>query len=449
MLRLLCAALALWCGTAGAEPQFRTALAIPGDAQDLMPAGAAGTRRLGGFFSDLYYNRATDTYLALPDRGPGGGNFPYDARLHRFTLRVDPATGAIADLRLAATVPLQSGGQAYTGLSPALFGDKSVQGRSLDAEGVVAGLGGRFYVADEYGPSVLEFGPDGVMLRSFAPPDELVPLTAEGVRNHVDGRPVLTHGRQDNRGYEGLAISPDGSRLFAIVQDPLVQDGVPTGWHSRTLRIVEYDVASGRAGRQWAYQLDTLGELNALGAGPAFSGTDQGRRIGVNAIVALNDTEFLVLERDNRGVGVDDPEGRTVPVSKRIYRVDTADATNVAGRTLAANGAVAGVAPVRKTLFLDVAEALRAAGQLIPEKMEGLAIGPQLADGSYVLLVGTDNDFSVTLGPDGQSADLCMGARGGAYVPLDTPCPDGTALLPTMLYSFQADIPGYVRPRGP
>ena len=39
-----------------------------------------------------------------------------------------------------------------------------------------------------------------------------------------------------------------------------------------------------------------------------------------------------------------------------------------------------------------------------PEKWEGLAVGPKLADGSYLVLAGTDNDYSVTQIPTRPSA---------------------------------------------
>jgi len=39
---------------------------------------------------------------------------------------------------------------------------------------------------------------------------------------------------------------------------------------------------------------------------------------------------------------------------------------------------------------------LIALGGRAPEKWERLAVGPQLNDGSYLLLAGTDNDYSVT-----------------------------------------------------
>ena len=55
----------------------------------------------------------------------------------------------------------------------------------------------------------------------------------------------------------------------------------------------------------------------------------QGRNIGVSAIHAINDTQFLVLERDNRGIGVDDPAGARAVGSKRIYKINITGATDV------------------------------------------------------------------------------------------------------------------------
>ena len=170
---------------AWAAPEFRNVLVIPGDATDLMPTKAPGanTNRLGGVFSDLHYDRATDSYLALPDRGPGGGTIAYDTLVQRYKLDVDPANGAMSNLRLTGTVPLTTGGQAFDGLNPGRMGNKAALGRSLDPEGVVAGRDGRFYVSDEYGPSVLEFAPDGALLRTLTAhlaenPPECVDTTA-------------------------------------------------------------------------------------------------------------------------------------------------------------------------------------------------------------------------------------------------------------------------------
>lgn len=446
----LLGALLLLAAPARAEPVLAGALAIPGGATDLFPADAPGanSNRLGGFFSDLHFDRPTGAYYGLADRGPGGGTLSYDTRVQRFTLDVDPATGAIGGFVLARTIVFtDADGRALNALDPArLNGDPGVLGRSFDPEGFAVGRGGTFYVSDEYGPAVLEFDRDGRLLRRFATPANLVPRERGGAVNLVAGPPTLAAGRQDNRGFEGLAITPDGSRLYAILQGPLVEEGDPNGRYARHLRIVEYSTSTGQPGRQFLYALDPVASIN--GAIPApehrFRADAQGRAIGVSSLTALNAEEFLVIERDTRGVGVEDPLGVAPVGSKRVYRIGLAGATDVSGLSLAGtNEPPPGVVPVSKTLFLDVAVALAVAGLAVPEKLEGLTIGPRLADGGYAVLIGSDNDFAVTQGRAGGQADVCAGGGAASQVALGAACPAGQALLPTYLYSFKASIPGY------
>jgi hypothetical protein len=104
------------------------------------------------------------------------------------------------------------------------------------------------------------------------------------------------------------------------------------------------------------------------------------------------------------------------------------------------------VNPVSKSLFFDIANLLQANGQIIPEKIEGLAVGPQLNDGSYALLVGTDNDFSVTQNGSDTQFDVCTN---GDRVAIDSGCPSGSTLIPSYLYSLRAsseELEGFVPP---
>jgi hypothetical protein len=87
----------------------------------------------------------------------------------------------------------------------------------------------------------------------------------------------------------GLTLSPEGSKLFAILQDPLQQEGLPNGRSSRNVRIVRFDVVSGQSDYQYIYQLEAIDEVNArLPDGPKFGATAQGRNIGVSSIVAIS-----------------------------------------------------------------------------------------------------------------------------------------------------------------
>ncbi len=390
----------------------------------------------------------TNSFYGITDRGPGGGTIAYNPRAHRFTLDIDPGTGAISNFSLKQTLVFRDpAGTRLNGLNPtALNGSPATLGNSFDSEGIAVGRDGRLFVSDEYGPAIVETNAGGKIVRHFTTPDNLLPRV-NGVLNFAD---ATTTGRQDNRGFEGIAIAPDGKTLFAVVQDPLQQEGVGSnpGRRSRNVRVVRFDIATGAATGQFVYQLDTLATINE-GAAVAdqFGATSQGRNIGLSGITALNDHQFLVIERDNRGAGIG--TSALTPLIKSVKLIDITGATDVSTISLAGtNDALpSGVVPVGKSSFIDVLAALRAAGQVVPEKIEGLAIGPSLdLDGDGIFddlsfVLATDNDFSVTQNGSNVQFDECLPdalPAGGPYtdVPLDTACPGGTVLLPSFLLGF-------------
>jgi hypothetical protein len=128
---------------------------------------------------------------------------------------------------------------------------------------------------------------------------------------------------------------------------------------------------------------------------------NQGR--GVNELLAINDHEFLVLERDNRTLRPTPPNTAQSPNLKRIYKIDLdkEDLTDVSDIDSLPKDAVAGpdIVPVTKTLFLDLLDpsykvsATQTIKDVIAEKIEGLAWGPRLKDGRLVLYVFSDNDL--------------------------------------------------------
>ncbi|MBC7806208.1 MAG: esterase-like activity of phytase family protein, partial [Akkermansiaceae bacterium] len=439
-------------------------ITLSGSATDLAPGTAPNDNRLGGLFSDIYYDRDRDLYYGLPDRGPGGGLVAYDTRVQEFTLDVDDTTGAISNFNLLRTVQFTAGGAAFNGLNPRLLnGNPGTLGLSLDPEGFAVSRTGTFYVSDEYGPSIYEFNRDGELITSFTAPDNLLPRS-DAAGNPLDfaairdSNPALISGRQDNRGFEGLAVSPDGSRLYAMLQDPLAEEGAGSqGRRSRNIRIVEYDTATRQSLRQFLYQLEPLADINGRidGAANDFGMNAQGRNIGISAIIPVNDTEFLVLERDNRGFGVDELADNNplslLPVStKRIYNVSIAGATDVSGISLAGtNDLPGGVTTVSKTPALDLQVALSGANvgiPALPEKFEGITIGRQLSDGTYSLLVGTDNDFSVTQSGAGEQFDLyyTLDANGQLatverVVIGATPTNPNALLIPSYLFGFKTN----------
>ena len=428
-------------------------------------------------------------------------------------------SGHISDFRIEETVLLDDlpsrvdassaskwarARQPLNGRNPLLLnGSAAILGRSFDPEGLVIDpRTGNFLVSDEYGPSIYEFNRRGIFVGAFETPAELVPRPA-GVLDYVAGRDSAASGlgRQDNRGFEGVAISPDGMRLFATLQDPLINEGprpdttdltANDGWNARMVRIVVFDndwrsPRYRQSGAQYVYQLEPQLALRTriLAAGGSATETDprQGRDIGVCAITALNAHEFLVIERDNRGLGVTNPSGRgngampslAVVGSKRVFKIDISGATDISSVALPEDGnlAAAGIHPVAKDdaqVFIDLA-----ANTVLPngnqvEKWEGVTIGPRLRGGGYVIVAGTDNDFSVAQGVTGQPADIYVDFQGNvAKCVLDSrslceinppaadtvidnpvPVPDGFTLLPGVLHAYRAspqDLAGYVPPQ--
>ena len=229
------------------------------------------------------------------------------------------------------------------------------------------------------------------------------------------------------------------------MQDPLVDEGdQKDGRRSRNVRIVAFDVRSGQSVAQYVYQLEAIATLNAVNPATSddFSATNQGRSIGLSAIHALTDSEFLVLERDNRGLGV---EVTAAPLHKRVYRISLDGATDVSRLSLAGSNALpAGVVPVRKSAEVDLLAQLRAVGAKdIPEKLEGLAIGPRLPDGRFLVLIGSDNDYSVTQTGAGEQFEVCVNRATGervSNVPLDGACPAGMQRIPGFLLAFAVDF---------
>lgn len=507
---------------ASANPVFVNGLRIRGSLLDATRQPGANQGRFG-HFSDLYYDPVRAEWWALSDRGPGGGVLDYQTRLQQIGLDVNPWTGRISNFRVMKTVRLKDPfgllapptadvqrKRALNGLNPYLLNDdESELGRSFDPEGLVVDPGtGHFIVADEYGPSVYEFDRKGRLIFVFETPDNLIPR-ANGALNYVAIRDACTttllppacglnDGRQDNRGFEGIAITPDGKRLYAVMQDPLIDEPAPNtnnGRNGRNVRIVVFDndrhsPTRGKSLAQHAYQLElqatVLGRIREAAGDPTVgSATDprQGRNIGLSAIVALNDHEFLVLERDNRGIGVDNPKGRAEPLgfvgSKRVFKIRiTPTTTDVSSLSLPLGDLPSSIEPVQKLEsaaqggpFIDLA-----ADTLLPngehaEKWEGLAIGPKLLFGRHVIVAGNDNDYSVSqLGGSLTQYDTYVDFHGSYArcvldttdqcvvdpVPAEPPfvltdkVPEGFQLLPGVLHAYRAwraDLEGYEPPR--
>jgi hypothetical protein len=177
-------------------------------------------------------------------------------------------------------------------------------------------------------------------------------------------------GPRRNKTLEGVALTPDGQSLFAVMEDPGYNDGPTNDGDRRVLtRITKFDVATGAPTAQYAYPME-----------PAPTSEDIN---GVTDLVALSESTFLVLERSG-----------TVPPVIRVYRAEIGGATDVLALPSMKDAAVT---PIRKSLAVDMSAT---PGLSTPENpldnVEGITLGPKLPDGRQTVVFVSDNNFSPT-----------------------------------------------------
>lgn len=374
---------------------------LSGQTGGLLENGVIGNM-LGGLGSGFAW-AGNNTFIATPDRGPNATAYNSNiddtsSYINRFqTLSMDLRANTsgsglaftlsptlVATTLLSSATPLSYGTGAGLGVGSGVPGLNAINntnyftGRSdnfnpalsssnpnnarFDPEGVrVSNDGKSVFISDEYGPYVYQFDrATGQRIKSFALPGNLAVsnLNARGDLE-ISGN---ASGRVANKGMEGLAMTPDGKKLVGIMQAALAQD------KAKSLRIVTIDIATG-ATQQFAYKLTTGS--------------------GVSEIVALNDHQFLVDERDGKGLG----DGSTA-VAKQIFKIDLTgaqDVSNISG-DLSAKA-------VSKSLLIDVVASLNAKGissDQIPAKIEGMAFGKDVTINgvlNHTLYVANDNDF--------------------------------------------------------
>jgi hypothetical protein len=391
---------------------------LSGDTAAPLENGVAGNL-LGGIGSGIAY-AGCNTFLALPDRGPNAVSYnaavsDTASYIDRFqTISMDltasvPGSALPFELTpmLTATTLLHAaqtlayGDGVFAGLpyaEPALNAIDHTHyftGRSdnfdaarlsndaldarLDPESIrVSNDGANVFISDEYGPYIYRFNrKTGQRTVVIATPDSFAVSNLSAIGdNEISGN---ISGRVANKGMEGLAISPDGTTLFGAMQSPLLQDGGTNGAYTRILRV---DLITG-ATSQYAYKLTNIGSASK----PKYP--------TISDIVAINDHEFLVDERDGKGLG----DGSTA-VFKKLFHIDLNGAADV---SFFSGADALAPAAVGKTLFLDIVATLNQHGissKDIPAKLEGVAFGPDIDVNGVVkhtLFVANDNDFIGTV----------------------------------------------------
>jgi len=376
------------------------------------------------------------TFYVLPDRGYNvSGTIDYRARLNTFSIVIKPTDDSSAGppaerqssiiATLTDTILLTDpAGEPLTGLDPVAGGiraaadgfpdlPQAVNGRiSIDAESLVRLPDGSFLIGDEYGPYVYRFSATGRLMSAIRPPEAFIPKR-KGKDNFSSNNPgpgasapeppIPESGRQNNQGFEGLSLTPDGGSLVVALQSATRQDSSPSLETRRYTRVLTYDVTDIDRPKLVREHVVPL---------PIFENAEGKERVAAQSeLLALDETHFLLLCRDfGNGYGTAGATSRY----RNVALVDTSQATNIAGSPydgavpVAPDGKLAdAIVPAILTPFIDINDnaQLRKFGlhngepkdrNDLSEKWEGMALLPALDPANpndVLLLITNDNDF--------------------------------------------------------
>jgi hypothetical protein len=261
--------------------------------------------------------------------------------------------------RTPATGVALAGATTEVSLTSSLTVIPPVTISGVDPEALDFDWQGNIWLGEEIGPSILQANARGQVVARLMP---------------GAGLPAILASRQVNRGFEGLAVTPNG-KVYALVQSTLDVDGKTKG-KAQFIRLVEYDPSCG-ATRMFAYPHDI--------AQYAKSGDAK-----MGDLFAVDDDRFLLIEQG---------KDKNKKLRNLVYTIDISDATDLTDKTLVggsnagkaleygtADEIAAQIAVIKKALLVD----LRAYGWT-DEKSEGLS----LVD-DQTLVISNDQDFGAT-----------------------------------------------------
>lgn len=265
-------------------------IAMPFPGQPLQ--GMSGVRSLGD-----------DRFVFLTDNGFGAKNNSSDAMLMFNFMKMDWEAGKVG---LERTVFLSDPNRVVPfPIVTEHTESRYLTGADFDPESIQP-VGDHFWIGDEFGPWLIEVDAQGVVLQVVATNPGGIDYKSpdnQFIQTPAAGAPVTGVNTGRSGGYEGMAVSLDGSTLYPLLEKAFFDEeagALELINDKPVIRMLEFKVADAT----WSdkiryYPLEDAG--NAIGD---FN---------------IDGTRGLIIERDNN----EGDDGREkAAVFKRIYLVD-------------------------------------------------------------------------------------------------------------------------------
>lgn len=329
-------------------------------------------------------------FYMLTDRGPNFDNINGAGKVYGKIFPLENFAPAIVHVKLEnkliqiiKSIPIvDSNGKSVTGISngkddetPYDINERVIPYRSfgIDTEAIQLLPDGNFLISEEYGPSVLVVGPNGKVLMRYLPKGKAKLDTPYPVKDIL---PEVLKNRRSNRGFESLALAPDGKTAYAILQSPMGDAKSSQFSGSRTVRIVRLDVTN-------PLDMKVTGMFLVLQSSMSeYPETSKQADLKFSDAVMLSSTKLLLLERATKKV--------------KLIVADLKNATNILDLPIALSLELEEKIESLSALNIELAETSVAFNsvdvffQLDTDKLEGLAVLT-----SSVVALSNDNDFAL------------------------------------------------------
>jgi hypothetical protein len=227
-------------------------------------------------------------FQAMPDNGFGkkGNSSDFQLRTYRIDPDFETADGGSGEISLGEFIQLRDPDRKIPfEITNEETEDRPLTGADFDIESVRRDAQRGLWFGDEFGPFLLHTDATGRVLEA--------PIPLPNVKSPE--KPTLGAEEEPNlatsKGFEGMAISEDGTTLYPMLEGALKEDQETSRRY-----VYKFDLGSKRyTGERWKYRVEapdnSIGDFTALGGG-----------------------RFLVIERDNE-------QGEEAGF-KKVYEVD-------------------------------------------------------------------------------------------------------------------------------
>ncbi len=351
---------------------------------------------LGGMGSDLFHvpGDAEDIFYVITDRGPNNDTVQPDKSagtgfvVPTFSPLILKVQLLGSSVKLLSTIAIKTkNGLGVTGLpnikgydavptdTKGITSDALYNLAGLDAEGIVKTSKGDFWVVDEYAPSLVQLSARGVVTSRYVPSGwKASPTSFKAVKTI----PEIYLKRKANRGFEALALTPDGKTLFIGLQSPLLNPTKAVGDASLATRILRFDLTSNSFTGEFVFGFETVSKVDAK----ATKNSD----LKLSALVALDSKTLLTQERTDNSFLLSTftiEESANILGSKWDLAATTPSLETYTG--------VGTNAEVEKLIALSIKKVIFNSTSIatMPGKVEGVAV----LDSQHIVVVN-DNDFN-------------------------------------------------------